>query len=121
MDMDHANDVDIKKALKEKPDKMRLIVSNPDFEFWFLLHYTYHQGSLQNREPIEKLREYERDYEKPDVDKIYSSLKEREKDAILHAEKLRLFHRNEGVGDLYRVSVNPYTNVDELVSYINSI
>ncbi len=100
---------------------MDLIISNPDFEFWFLLHYEYHQGSLQNREPIEKLREYERGYEKPDVEHIYPSLKGKEMDAISHAERLRQFHQNEGIDDLNSVSVNPYTNVDELVSYINSM
>lgn len=121
MDLDHANDADISKALKEKPDKMRLIVSNPDFEFWFLLHYTYHEGSLQNKEPIGKLREYIKDYEKANVEKIYPSLKGKEMDAISHAERLRRFHQNEGIDDLNSVSVNPYTNVDELVSYINSI
>ncbi|MDE4907752.1 RloB family protein [Methanogenium marinum] len=121
IDMDCAADLDIKKALKEKPGKMDLIISNPDFEFWFLLHYDYHQGSLQNKEPIKKLREYERGYEKPNVERIYPSLKSREMNAISHAERLRQFHENEGVEDLYGVSVNPYTNVDKLVSYINAI
>ena len=120
-DMDCAADEDIKRALKEKPKKMDLIVSNPDFEFWFLLHYTYHETSMQNREPIEKLREHERGYEKPNVEQIYPSLKSRERDAITHAERLRQFHENEGVDDLYSVSVNPYTNVDELVLVINSL
>ena len=56
LDMDCADDDDIGKALKKKPDNMELIISNPDFEFWLLLHYRYYQGRLGNREPIEKLR-----------------------------------------------------------------
>lgn len=95
LDMDCMTDMDIAKALKEKPEKMELIVSNPDFEFWFLLHYTYHEGSLQKREPIEKLREYERGYKKPDIIQIYPSLKSKEKDAISHAKRLREFHKSE--------------------------
>jgi hypothetical protein len=121
MDMDCADDEDIRKALKEKPNNMDLIISNPDFEFWLLLHYDYHEGSLQKKEPMVKLRVHERGYEKPDIDQIYPSLKSREKDAISHAERLKRFHKNEGVNDPYSVSVNPYTNVDELVRHINSI
>ena len=89
MDMDDASDEDIKSAMKKMPVNMKLIISNPDFEFWFLLHYRYCQDSLACREPIEKLRHYERDYDKPDVDKIYKSLRMKEEDALKNAERLR--------------------------------
>lgn len=122
MDLDDARDGDIKSAMKKMPENMNLIISNPDFEFWFLLHYRYYQDNLACREPIEKLRQYERNYDKPDVDNIYNSLRLKEKDAIKNAERLRKFHETENqCPDLHSVSVNPYTNVDELISFLNSL
>ncbi|MEA2034102.1 MAG: RloB family protein [Euryarchaeota archaeon] len=118
-DMDTANDEDIRRAISSMPRHMDLIISNPDFEFWFLLHYQYYQGRLGNREPIRKLREHERNYEKPQVKEIYDSLKDREENALKNAERLRRYHKSNG-SDLHSTSTNPYTNVDEIISFINS-
>lgn len=118
-DMDTANDEDIKRAIRSMPEYMNLIISNPDFEFWFLLHYRYHEQRLGNGEPIEKLKEHERDYKKPDVEGIYDSLKEKEENAIENAERLRRSHNSNGY-DPYSTSTNPYTNVDVIISFINS-
>jgi len=118
-DMDTANDEDIKRAIRSIPGHMNLIISNPNFEFWFLLHYRYHEQRLGKDEPIEKLKEYERNYKKPDVEGIYDSLKEKEENAIENAERLRRSHKSNGY-DPYSTSTNPYTNVDEIISFINS-
>jgi len=117
IDLDTENDEDIQKALSIMPPYMQLIVSNPDFELWFLLHYELCRGPLCNREPIELLRRHERLYEKPDVDRIYPSLKQKEAVAIQHAKSLREHHTNEG-HNLYCTTANPCTNVDEAILYI---
>lgn len=116
-DMDTAIDEDINRAMKIMPRYMRLIVSNPDFELWFLLHYEYRKVALGNRESIERLREYEPDYRKPEVNMIYRSLKEKKETALENARLLRRYQSEEG-HDLYSTAANPCTNVDEAVAYI---
>jgi hypothetical protein len=116
-DMDTVKSEDINIALSKMPTYMQLIVSNPDFELWFLLHYKYCKAPLNNREPIEKLKEYEPDYQKPHVDKIYNSLKKNEKFAIINARLLRQKQTEEG-HYLFSKDANPCTNVDEAISYI---
>ncbi|QYZ80180.1 RloB domain-containing protein [Methanofollis formosanus] len=118
-DMDTADNEDLRRAITKMPGYMHLIISNPDFEFWFLLHYEYYQERLANREPIEKLRKHERAYEKPNVIEIYSSLKEKEAFAIQNAQRLSFYHTRIG-HDLYSTAANPFTNVDEAISFINN-
>ncbi|WP_440951042.1 RloB family protein [Methanosphaerula subterraneus] len=117
-DMDTANDDDIDKAIKKMPKNMQLIVSNPDFELWLLLHYEYRWTALDTREPIKKFRKYMPDYQKPCVDKIYRSLKENEKAAFKNAQLLREHQTEEG-HYLFSRAANPYTNVDEAILYIS--
>lgn len=117
--MDTADNEDVKRAITKMPSYMHLIISNPDFEFWFLLHYEYYQERLGNREPIDKLRKHERTYEKPNVEEIYSSLKKKEAFAIQNAQRLESYHTRIG-HNLYSTDANPYTNVDEAISFINN-
>lgn len=116
-DMDTVNEEEIKKAMKKMPGYMHFIVSNPDFELWFLLHYEFRTVALGNGESIQKLRNYEPQYEKPDVESIYDSLKEKKDVALENAHSLRQYQKREG-HDLYSTAANPCTNVDEAVSYI---
>lgn len=116
-DMDTAVEGDISRAMKAMPRYMRMIISNPDFELWFLLHYEYRRAALGNKESIRKLKEYEPDYQKPEVDKIYRSLREKKEIALGNAQLLRRYQSEEGY-DLYSTAANPCTNVDEAVVYI---
>lgn len=87
-----------------------------NFGFYFITSIIREDSAT---EPIRKLREHERNYEKPQVKEIYDSLKDREENALKNAERLRRYHKSNG-SDLHSTSTNPYTNVDEIISFINS-
>lgn len=99
---------------------MLFVHSNPDFEVWFLLHYRYLQYSLGPYEATTKLREFEKQYTKPNVGDIFERLLKNEKRALENAIQLREYHQENG-SNLFSTRTNPYTNVDEIVLFINSI
>jgi len=99
---------------------MQFIHSNPDFEVWFLLHYRYIQDSLGPQEATTKLRAFEKEYTKSSVEEIFDNLLRNEDQALEYARKLRQYHQGNG-SNLLSIRTNPYTNVDDLVSFINSI
>ncbi len=125
-DVDTLSDSEIEKAQKRLElhktlrSHMQFVHSNPDFEVWLLLHYRYLQGKLGSQEAITKLREFEKEYTKPNVEDIFKNLLRNEHQALENATQLRQYHQENG-SNLYSIGANPYTNVDELVLFINSI
>ena len=96
------------------------ITTTPCFEFWMLLHFEYSSKSYQaaaNKSPCDnvnaKLKEYWPEYGK-NKRSIYVSSKDRIQDAIINA--LRLTTEN-----LTTVSINPQTNMHDLIKYLQSI
>lgn len=125
-DVDTLSDSEIDNARNKlklhKPlrSHMHLIHSNPDFEVWLLLHYRYLQDSLGSQEATAKLRVFEKDYTKPNVENIFENLMGNEHQALENARRLRQYHQENG-SNLFSTLTNPYTNVDEIVLFINSI
>lgn len=107
------------EAAKKKAKKhgIRIALSNPCFEVWFLLHFRYSSGYLQDYAAVlTQLRSYLPDYEKTvEVSNILAEHTER---AVLNAEKLAAHHKKSGHIDLCCIEVNPYTDVYELVKSI---
>jgi hypothetical protein len=48
-------------------NEIRLAISNPCFEFWYLLHFRDHSGNLSRIDASRLLRQYIAQYEKADV------------------------------------------------------
>lgn len=95
----------------------KVALSNPCFEVWFLLHFTYTTGYLQNYGVVaRKLSEYLGDYQK-DTD-IFGILLAEQETAINRAKRLNAFHIEQGKADYMDTSVNPHTNVWELVELL---
>ena len=98
------------------------ITSNPCFEFWLILHFSYTTAPFQatgkksvGDKVVEKLKKQAgfEDYGKGQRG-IYQSLKEKLPTAIKNAKKLREHSKTTG-------SVSPLTNVDELVIEIQNL
>ncbi|MEA4826889.1 MAG: RloB family protein [Clostridium sp.] len=113
-------------------NKISLGVSNPCFELWFLLHFEYTTANLKNYDAvIQKLNKYISDYEKNKD--IYEELKKLTDKAIDFGKRLRKHHESLGrklpnvekdkhkaiVKDL--VESNPYTNIGDLVDYMEEL
>ena len=86
------NEEKIHDAVEKASEKgIKIALSNPCFEIWYLLHFELRQTRLSCDETIDNLKKYVQDYSKNE-DVFYDILDGRQ-DAISHAEKLNEIHR----------------------------
>jgi hypothetical protein len=119
IDVDNATNEEIQSALKIKPKYIDLIISNPNFELWLLLHFNYYSHQFSIGETLEKLKMYLPDYKKPNIQPIFHKLKETEEIAIKNSKKLESHHLSRNT-DLYSKNANPYTFINNVVELLNS-
>jgi hypothetical protein len=99
----------------EKRD-IRVALSCPCFEIWLLLHFDCSTGSCPEYRQVEaKLERHLPGYDK--VRYAVEPLMTRLPTALEHARKLRVFHARAGGSGRFG---NPGTDVDQLVSWIQS-
>lgn len=119
---DHDNQPKRDEAFKLALSKnIKVIFSSICFEAWFLFHYKNSTKAFASEAELEK--ELKKcigmeNYEKNDF-KHYSILKDKLPSAKLNAENVRIsvVENNYGV-EVF--NLNPYTNVDELVLFLES-
>jgi hypothetical protein len=125
--------VEINKAkIIADSNKIKLGISNPCFELWYLIHFEYTTANLKDcNSVIERLNKYIIDYNKSKCpirqDENYKKLMTT---AISNAKKLKEHHQSlktmihienldMSIKDL--VESNPYTNLWELIGYMENI
>lgn len=119
---DHDNQPKREEAFKLAYNKkIKVIFSSICFESWYLFHFKNSTKAFTSEEVLEKeLKKCAgmENYEKNDF-KHYSILKEKLTIAKSNAKKIRLsvIENNYGV-EIF--NLNPYTNVDELVDYLEN-
>ena len=99
----------------------KIVLSNPCFELWYLLHFDYSTGIMQNYNAVlDKLSisAYLPNYKKNSD--VYNMLADKQTTATDNAKKLHRYHKSQGKIDFMNVSANPYTNVWKLVEFINN-
>ncbi|MDO5329561.1 MAG: RloB family protein [Coriobacteriia bacterium] len=97
---------------------IEIIVSNPCFEVWYLMHYEPCMRRFSNNsQVITALKEYIPDYEKTD-ESVYKNLIGLIKTAIYNCKKVSDEHLNNG-HSLRSKDCSPYTEVDKLMRYFN--
>ncbi len=114
-DVDQNEDNIMEAVEMARESNIKIALSNPCFEIWFLLHFELRQTRLSCDDTIDVLKGYVPDYSK-DEDIFYEILDEREK-AISHAKKLNEIHQERN-NELYSPGSNPSTQVFKLVEYI---
>lgn len=117
--VDLDNNEDKAKEIQQLEARNRVekfIVSNPSFEVWYLLHYEYSTRSYMNADAvIRELKKHYPGYEK--TSDIYPLLKDKMDGAIVNAEKLEEYHKEEE--HLHpNTACNPYTDVHKLIKII---
>lgn len=119
---DHDNQAKRDEAFKLATTKnITVIFSSICFEGWYLLHYKNSTKAFTSEAELEK--ELKKcvgmeSYEKNNF-KHYSILKDKIATAKSNAEKIRLsVIQNNGGVEVF--NLNPFTNVDELVIYLES-
>lgn len=119
-DIDQNSDDSIQKATNTKSKYIDLIISNPSFELWLLLHYEYYNGRQSTDETFTRLRNHVPNYSKPHIKPFFSQLQENEEIAIENAKKLRRFHEEMGI-NLYSRDANPHTCADKVLVLFNNL
>ena len=94
---------------------INLCLSNPCFELWYLLHYTYYYTPISTSNLLQKLTNYIPNYNKSK--EYFESLFDKRGGAIINARKLNRQHSDLGV-DLLSLDSNPSTFIVELVQQI---
>ena len=112
--------VSAKDRLLSKVRKMadakgiHIAISNPCFEFWYLLHFQYTTKFLKDYPAAKSaLTAYLPDYEK--TDDVYAQLSEHTTDAIRNARRLEQYHIQNGDNKPFGITVNPFTDIYQLV------
>lgn len=114
-DCDENTNKDIADACGIAGKDIKICLSNPSFELWFLLHFSLIAAKLTRSEVIEKLKEHIPGYEK-NID-YYDILLEDRPTATENAKKLIRMHEKNGVG-LVSIESNPSTQVQNIVEEI---
>ena len=112
----------IKEAQKKAENIIKIALSNPCFELWFLLHYLCIASPMRNYEDVMKYLKKQKgfeDYKK--VKDVFDILEDKLEIAKENTGKLKQHHKNHDKNDLFDVSVTPYTNVWELIEVIQKL
>lgn len=117
-DVDECSDHDMRKAVHVAGERLNMAISNPCFELWFILHYSYMDKRMDTcRDAVTELRRFMPGYDKSA--EHYDRLRPLTATAISNAE--RLHKAQAGMGhEYYNRDANPCTGVHRLVSAIDS-
>lgn len=97
-------------------NKIELIISNPSFEIWFLLHFIYTTKYYDNKSLIDDLKAYVPNYKKSGS--IFNDIKVDTEKAIINAKRLDEHHNQQNKTKY--LDRNPSTDVWKLVSWISN-
>ena len=125
------NEIQNAKKISDK-NKIRLGMSNPCFELWYLLHFEYTTANMRSYSDVQKkLSKYIKEYDK--TKDVYSLLKDKINTAIKNSQKLKKHFDELGMKlpdsetDYSNISVydfvnsNSYTNINLLIEFMEDI
>lgn len=116
-DADDNDDNDINEACLACGKDMKIALSNPCFEFWYILHFQCCTNHLENcDEAIRELKRYIPEYTK--TKRVYQILSEKQSQALINSEKVNKHHLGQK-RDLMKNESNPSSQVHLLVLSIN--
>lgn len=105
---------------KARSKDIEIIISNPCFEFWYLLHFMYSTKHFNDYRSVQaELNKYIPNYEKSKD--IYSQLSSYTGKATEHAKRIEKSHINNGYSLPFGLDVSPYTDVYKLIEKFPSI
>lgn len=110
-----AKDSLLSKARKMADAKgIQIALSNPCFEFWYLLHFQYTTKFFKDYPAVKNaLTTYLPDYEK--AGDVYNQLAEHTAIAIQNAKRVEQYHLQNDSRKPFGIAVNPFTDIYKLV------
>lgn len=116
-DVDTNSAESIEEARRLAKAGVRLGVSNPSFEVWFLLHFKYWTHKIDRYDVMRDLRGHLPDYSKSKD--YFDVLSPKTAVALKNARMLNQHHKQCGC-KLVSIDSNPSTQVFRIVEYIRS-
>lgn len=101
-----------------KARNIKIALSNPSFELWFLLHYKDIFSPITRQEVIRELKTFIPDYDK--TKKVNDLLFIKLNNAIARSKKLNLKHIKDQ-NELFSTESNPSSQVFELIEFIQKL
>ena len=93
---------------------IHIAISNPCFEFWYLLHFQYTTKFFKDYPAVKTaLTAYLPDYEK--AGDMYAQLSEHTTDAIQNAKRVEQYHIQNDCNKPFGIAVNPFTDIYQLI------
>lgn len=117
-DKDDNNTPEVFETLRNKSGNIKLIYSNPSFEYWVLCHENYHPSSYTQNEVYQLVKSRMRIDTKKEKE-LYEKTKEKTDDAKRNAKQIQKVHEDNGVELISRDST-PLTLVYQLIELIHS-
>ena len=94
--------------------KFGFYLTNPCFEFWYLLHFQYTTKFFKDYPAVKNaLTTYLPDYEK--TGDVYSQLSAHTTNALQNAKRVEQYHLQNGSSKPFGIAVNPFTDIYQLV------
>ncbi|NPE28177.1 RloB domain-containing protein [Methanococcoides sp. SA1] len=117
-DCDENTDDQISIACRNAGKSINMCLSNPSFELWFLLHFTYTESPHQNAGLINLLKRKMPNYTK--ISDCYQILGPLTITAINNSKKLEQLHLDNGT-ELNSTESNPSTQVYKIIEVIQQL
>ncbi|WP_019176248.1 RloB family protein [Methanomassiliicoccus luminyensis] len=116
-DVDQNSDEKLQAALGMATDRgISIALSNPCFEIWYYIHFTFCSSKLSRQDLLVKLDNYIKDYNK--TMNVFECTKDMLPMAIKNAKKLNKMHEGAAVA-LIGTGSNPSSQVYRVIETIN--
>lgn len=117
-DADNNTQQQLDKANKLAGKNIKLFLSNPSFEIWYLLHFELYKDSINNEDLLNRLKNHIIGYEKNKC--YYTQVLNRQTDAITNAKALVSMHTENDI-DLFSIKSNPSTQIYKILEKIETL
>ncbi len=116
VDLKKGRDQELRAAMKlARQNNISVLLSNPCFEIWYLLHFRYSTKLYgSNEEVIKELGSYISDYSKSKD--VYDLIENKIDQALLNTKRLESYHLENGTND--RLKKLPSTEAYKLIEMI---
>lgn len=116
VDFKNGRDQELRAAMKlARQNNISVLLSNPCFEIWYLLHFRYSTKLYgSNEEVIKELGSYISDYSKSKD--VYDLIENKIDQALLNTKRLESYHLENGIND--RLKKLPSTEAYKLIEMI---
>jgi len=117
-DKDDNNTKEVFEYLRAKSAAIKLIYSNPCFEYWILCHDGYYCSPTCDQKEIRKLVKSKMKIDPKKEKKLYGKIQDKIEEAKKNAKKIRKVHEKKGIELISRDST-PLTFVYQVIEIID--